>query len=64
VDERGQRVMGFGLGLPVQIETGVDWVEAALQPFGTGPIDPRNLLLGHWPNRLPSVPFLDLRRRC
>ncbi len=35
--------MSFGLGLAVQIETGLDRMEATLQPFGIGSVDPRKM---------------------
>ena len=64
VDERGERVMRFGLGLSVQIETGLDRVVTTLQPLGIGAIDSRKMLQGWMPNRLPAVPFLGCRRCC
>src|SRR6516165_9944122 len=45
--------MRFGLGPSVQIETGLDRVEAALQPLGVGPVDPRKMVQRRRPNRLP-----------
>jgi hypothetical protein len=43
VDEDGQRVVGLGLGLAVQIETGLDRVVATLQALGIGSVDARKM---------------------
>jgi hypothetical protein len=59
VDERGECVMSRRLGLAVQIEPGLDRMEATLQPFGIGPVDPRKMVQGRRPARLRRTPFLD-----
>ena len=60
VDEGGERVMRFGLGLAVQIETGLDRVVAALETFGIGPVDPREMVKRRGPNLRPGTLFLGL----
>ena len=59
MDERGERVMSLGLGHAVQIETGLDRMEATLQPFGIGPVDPSKMVQSRKPARLRRAPFLD-----
>ena len=57
VDERGESAMRFDLSLSVEIEAGLDRVEATLQPFGIGPVDPRELVEGRGLNRPPALPL-------
>src|SRR5215472_17258961 len=54
-------MMCFGLGLSMQIETGLDRVEATLEPFGVRPIDPGETVKGRGLTLLSCLPFL---RRC
>ena len=63
MDERGERVMRFGLGLSVQIETGLDRVDTALETLGIGPVDPGEMVEGRGPNLLPCSLFLGCRWR-
>ena len=38
--------MRFSYGLSMQIETGLDRVEAALEALGIGPVDPGEIVKG------------------
>jgi hypothetical protein len=63
VDENGERVVGLGLGLAVQIETSLDRVEATLQALGIGSVDARKMGKTRKPGWLPRPSFFGWRRR-
>jgi hypothetical protein len=63
VDEDGERVVGLGLSLAVQIETGLDRMEATLQALGIGSVDARKMGKTRKPSWLPHPGFFGWRRQ-